>query len=171
MSKTSLKKTVRDFDAGQLQHLLIEVYTRCKDAKEYLDFFVDPDVNAKAQAARNAIEKEVGRVYRHRHKPRMPKIKTAVKKFALLDPGDEYVADLMLFACQQLVRMADGQWIAETTLRGIDRFLSDTITYCVKRNWQDTYLPPLYEAVEAMKAKNLTKLTLRQTLARWIEVD
>lgn len=44
MSKTTLRKAIKDFEAPELRELLIDVYTKSKEARELLDFFAEPDI-------------------------------------------------------------------------------------------------------------------------------
>lgn len=49
MSKTSLRKFLKDLNDQELQSLIMDVYSHSKDAKEYLDFLAEPDVAKKTE--------------------------------------------------------------------------------------------------------------------------
>ncbi len=46
MSKATLKKELKNFDADQLREILLDLYSARKESKEYPDFFVDHDIDA-----------------------------------------------------------------------------------------------------------------------------
>ncbi|MDE6051616.1 MAG: hypothetical protein K2G08_08020, partial [Paramuribaculum sp.] len=64
MSKTQLKKVLATMTAPQIADLVVELYEARPEAKEYLDFFVKPDIDAKLEKARSAIRKEASRTSR-----------------------------------------------------------------------------------------------------------
>ena len=43
MSKRELKAALKDLDREQLTDLILELYSDVKQAKEYLDFYANPD--------------------------------------------------------------------------------------------------------------------------------
>ena len=47
MSKTTVKKSLEGFDAGELRQLILDIYTKSKEAKEILDFYAVPDIAKK----------------------------------------------------------------------------------------------------------------------------
>ena len=98
MSKTTVKKAIADFDAAQLRELLLDVYGKSKEAKELLDFFANPDVTAKLEEYKKPLSKEIHRYARRAHRPRIPKIRAILKKFTVIEPGDEAIAELMVYA-------------------------------------------------------------------------
>ena len=55
MSRTTLRKAIKDFDAEELRQLIMDIYARSKEAKEILDFYANPDIRAK----REQIEKPI----------------------------------------------------------------------------------------------------------------
>ena len=47
MSKTTVKKSLEGFDACELRQLILDIYTKSKEAKEILDFYAVPDIAKK----------------------------------------------------------------------------------------------------------------------------
>ncbi len=95
MSKTTVKKSLEGFDAGELRQLILDIYTKSKEAKEILDFYAVPDIAKKLDEYKKTILKEVQRYVRRAHRPRIPRIRATIKKLSILDPGDEAVGELM----------------------------------------------------------------------------
>lgn len=82
MSKTQLKKELKDLDAEQLRQLLLDVYDARKEAREYLEFFVNPDIEKLYEKYRAALEKELYRGKYGRSTARISRIKRLIKDFA-----------------------------------------------------------------------------------------
>ena len=51
-------------DADQLRELILDVYSARKEAKEYFEFFLDPDVDKLRDKLWTVIEKELNRTKR-----------------------------------------------------------------------------------------------------------
>ena len=61
MSRLKLKKALSELNEEQLRELLLQLYDVRKDAKEYLEFYMNPDINKKCMETALALEKELGR--------------------------------------------------------------------------------------------------------------
>lgn len=105
MSKSKLKKSIKDLDADQLRDLVIEIYEAVPTAKRWLDFYSDPNVdkaleNAKTKITR-AIYSTTGTVRRN---PSFSKLKEVVGEFILMCPEPMVVADVLTAALLTVVR-------------------------------------------------------------------
>ncbi len=151
MSKTTLKKAIADFNAEQLKELLFDIYAKSKEAKEILDFFADPDISAKAEAYKKPLLKEINRYSRRAHRPRMPKIRALLKKFTILEPGDEAVAEMMVFVVTELCAVGAKEWFKDTTNDAINKFFVETLGFLKPRLLLDEYLPRITKAIREME--------------------
>ena len=104
MSKTSVRKSLEQFDAAELRQLIFDLYAKSKEAKEILDFYAVPDIAKKLEEYKKPIAKEVWRYSRRAYRPRMQRIRSAIRKFTVLDPGDEAVGQLMVFTILEFCR-------------------------------------------------------------------
>lgn len=59
MSKTSVRKSLEQFDAAELRQLIFDLYAKSKEAKEILDFYAVPDIAKKLEEYKKPIAKEV----------------------------------------------------------------------------------------------------------------
>lgn len=99
MSKAKLKKELEGMTRQQLIEIILNAYSARKATKEYFEFFLNPDVDAKLDEMRQKVLKEVTRSKRgHQSKFRVSVIKNIIKDFESLDPGPAYVLKLMLFS-------------------------------------------------------------------------
>lgn len=151
MSKAALRKELRLMDAEQLSTLLLNLYDASKEAKYYLDFYVNPDVDKYMDNARKAVVKEATRRQSHRLKVRYTKLREIIGTLASLDPGDEYVLELMTFAVERVLEEATGRYIPASTVNGSIRLMRETVAKADAAGLLGTFLPRLREAVDKMK--------------------
>ncbi len=63
MSKTQLKKELTKMNAEQIAELVLDLYSARPEAKEYLEFYISPNIDKKLEKAKAAIDKELLRKY------------------------------------------------------------------------------------------------------------
>ncbi len=150
MSKATLKKELKNFDADQLREILLDLYSARKEAKEYLDFFVDPDIDALLEKTSKEIYKELNRVKHRALTPRWTKIRASIKKVETLKVGPEHVVDLM----RQTLLLAIGDYanyyVSDGYGSGMITLLSNTITYGDKNCVLDRVLPDLLKIIDKL---------------------
>lgn len=95
MSKKSLEKELAKFDADQLRAIILNAYGSSDDAKEYFEFFVNPDVDKLFEKCAGVIHKEFTRSKWGTSKARISLIRKQIKKFRNFDPGAEHVLRFM----------------------------------------------------------------------------
>lgn len=172
MSKTQLKKVLAGMDAAQISEMVLELYDARPEAKEYLDFFVTPDIDKKLDKARAAIKKEVMRSSRGRNKARSTKVRRIIKDISSLNPGAEPVAEIMTYAIEVITKVSDDQLIKTSTQSGFARLLHDTIVFADSAGILSDYLSRLEAAVNGMQSswwrgnefKKLLRTELKETL-------
>ena len=169
MSKTQLKKVLVNLDRDQLQALVLEVYEARKEAKEFLDFFVDPDVDKMMGKYKGVIDKELGRVSRGRARPRMTRLRKAVKDFASFNPGGEFTGEIMTYLVERFCATGSDCWIKDTTQRSMAKFLSETLVFIDKNELIADFLPRITRAVESMKSGFFHNNTFKRLLKETIE--
>lgn len=81
--------------------IIVTLYNARKEAKEFLEFYLAPDVEEKAEKAWRKIIKEFSRSKYGMISPRMSRVKEAIKDFASLQPGAEEVVKLTLRTVQE----------------------------------------------------------------------
>ena len=168
MSKTQLKKELAKMTADQIGELLLELYDARPEAKEYLDFFIRPDIDSKLEKARANIKKEMWRTSRGRNRARSTRVRRYIKDIASLNPGEEHVLEIMTYAVEQACAVGADQWIKETTQKALARLLSDTLTEADRAGMLGDYLPRIEKAIVSMTSSwfrtNEFKSFLKETL-------
>ena len=158
--------------AEQISEMVLELYAARPEAKEYLDFFVSPDIDKKLEKARSSIKKEMLRNSRGRNKSRSTKIRRFIKDISSLNPGSEAVAEIMTYSIEQVCEVGSDQWIKDSTQTGYARLLHDTVLYIDAAGLLNEYLPRIERAVNKMSSsiwrsnefKRLLKSELKDTI-------
>lgn len=103
MSKATVKKALKEQDHEGLVNLLMDLYAYRKDAKDFLEFWADPDEDKELERVKERIHKLFFLPHdKPRRKPNMTEIKTIVKNFRTLGPDSEKIADLLLYLPEQM---------------------------------------------------------------------
>lgn len=105
MSKSKLKKELQGFSAEQLTDLILAAYDSSKAAKEYFEFFINPDADALLEKQEAIIDKELNKSKHGRSKARTTIIKGAIKQLSDWGVGYEYVLKLTFSAIFRLTAM------------------------------------------------------------------
>ena len=103
MSKAKLKKLLTTFTKEEIINVVLELYDARKEAQEYLDFFLNPNDEAKLEEYKQIIYNEF---YPKRGEPKMrfSVCRKAISDFKKLKPHPACIADLMLFYIEVGVR-------------------------------------------------------------------
>lgn len=104
MSKASVKKALKELDQEGLVNLLMDLYACRKDAKDFLEFWANPDEDKELERVKERIHKIFFLPQdKPRRKPDMSEIKTLVKNFRTLGPDPEKIADLLIYLPEQML--------------------------------------------------------------------
>jgi len=96
MSKTALRKELKQMSHEQLEQIILDAYDARREIKEYFEFFLNPDVERLLEKHLAAVTKELARVKWGRSRARVSNIKKAVKDFIGFAPGAEACLDMMM---------------------------------------------------------------------------
>ena len=135
MSKTTLKKTLRELTRDQIIDVVLELYDARRDAREYLEYFVNPDEAGMAEKARAIIAKEFFPP-RGRAKGRSLICRRAIKDYTLLHPSPRHIAavNLYLVECVITYAVAKRWWITETQEKLLHSALIEAVDYCISHD-------------------------------------
>lgn len=158
--------------AEQIGEMVLDLYAARSEAREYLDFFVSPDIEKKLNKSRSSIKKEMSRNSKGRNKSRSTRIRRFIKDISSLNPGTEPVAEIMTFAVETFCEVGSDQIIKTSVQNGYARLLHDTIVYINDAGLVGDYLPRIEKAVDSMSSswwrgnefKKLLKQELKETM-------
>ncbi len=150
MSKTTVKKAIAGFGEPELRQLILDVYSKSKDAKELLDFYAEPNLDAKLGEYENLATKEIRRFRRGAYRPRMSSIRGAVRRFKVFEPDDEYLGRLMIHIATEFTRIGSEDFLPSAVNGQAINYLSETLAFLAAHRMLDEYLPRLSKAVDSM---------------------
>lgn len=103
MSKATVKKALKSLDKEEVINIVMELYAARKDARDYLEFWVDPDIDRELENSRHAIQK----IFflpndRPRRKPVWASAKTIINNFKSLCAESDKICDLLIFYAETI---------------------------------------------------------------------
>lgn len=146
MSKLTLRKALAEFDAPELRQLILDLYAKSKEAKEILDFFAQPDIEAKTKEYRDILTREAIRTTRRGPHPRMQRIRATLRRIRLLQPGDETIAELMVSTLVALISTGEKRKLPDTLYASIEKFLTETLDHLAATRLLPEHLPRIRRA-------------------------
>lgn len=170
MSKAQLKKELMNMTAEQISELLLDLYSARPEAKEYLDFFLSPDIDKKLEKAKVNIEKELLRNSRRGYyRPRMTRIKRFIRDIQSFNPGAEHVIDVSMFTIRRITAIGSDHWIKDATQRGAARLLNDTVKIADTAGLLDMVLDPARESIGKMNEDVFYSRQFKSLLSETLE--
>ncbi len=129
MSKTTLRKTLATLTPEQKDELIVALYSARKEAKEYLEFFINPDIDTLIEKTTLAIVREVGKHGKHGYnKPRISVIRTLIKNVATLGVGPEYVVRLYVNTIHAAaIEASAGYWYTDAHVQSFKRLMAEAL--------------------------------------------
>ncbi len=120
MSKAQLKKYIQELDREHLEEFVLDIYSDVKPAKEYLDFFLNPDVNKLVEKTQRAI---YSKVFRPNGDPvlklKFTKINDIMKDFTAKVRDPHIVADMMVYLLTLLCNYGSKYYHSESFVRSL----------------------------------------------------
>ena len=140
MSKRDLKKYLKNLDKDEIIKIILDTYSKNKDAKEYLDYLVEPNVNEQLLKAKKIIVDEYFPEKTFPPKARLSVAKRAITDFKRFNPSNELFAELLLFLVEQCCEFAykygvDDEPFYESIEKNYRRFLD----FCDKHDLLDKF--------------------------------
>ncbi len=131
MSKAALRKELGELNTEQLRDLIADIYDSSKEAKAYLEFFINPDAEALLEKKIDAIAKEAARSKRGHSKARSTVIRKHIAELIAYKIGSDYVLRLTHEALLILVEMERRFRFTSAQENCIKRLVADYITLSV----------------------------------------
>lgn len=130
MSKAKLKKTLAAMPADEIAGMVLELYEARKDAREYLDYWLDPRPEKALEKARKAVDRVFGTsAGRPRRKPALSELNRITRDFMSIVFEREHVADLLLYVAERQCDWLEGRWRRLTYLPSVRRNVGNAELY------------------------------------------
>lgn len=154
MSKTALRKELKSMTKEQLETMLLDVYTACPDASEYLDFFLDPDVPKMEQKYQEMQFKEIRRSKRGRSLSRFSHLLANIKKYDKFGVGADKVVNLCIYTLSNAILFERFVYIRDAYVNGTERLAKFTLEYADRHRLADKVLALFEQIMEQPYSKN-----------------
>ncbi len=140
MSKAKLKKALQELDPEQLKEVIFELYDLRPEAKEYLDFWIDPDIEKESEKYRIRIF----RIFfiseeRPRKNPDFKELKTLLKYYASLGIDPEKRIELKLYTLDIYAIWLSSRNKVMTHQKRVNTMLEETKDYIETHQLMETY--------------------------------
>ena len=137
MSKAKLKKALAALDKDQIIETALELYDARKDAKEWFEFWLDPDARKACEKAKTAVRRVFYTGDNPRRRPSMTNLNKIIKDFTTVCFDRDEVADFLLY-----VGETETEWL-ESRYRRISYRSSlkkniDTAALYIENNFPDS---------------------------------
>lgn len=164
MSKTTLKKQIKELTKEQLIEVMLELYDARKEAREYLEYYVNPDENKMFEKYHALIRKEFF-PQKGRAKGRTSVCKKAVKDFISLHPSPKLIAELKYSLVEIIMEYAVSArfWLRESQENTLLAFFKDSLEYMFSNDLLDYFDRRIYKMLEK---SNTTRCPFREELSR-----
>lgn len=148
MSKLQLKKELNNMTKDQLEELILELYSSRKDIKNFLEYYVNPNVEALLDRYYKAVNKELSRSKRGYSKARVSKIKAAFHDMESYLPGTDVVLEAMLATIRMMIACERMYDFSETLVNGTVWFMNQYLKLANKELMLDTSLAKLVQMLD-----------------------
>ncbi|MDE6854122.1 MAG: hypothetical protein K2J38_03600 [Muribaculaceae bacterium] len=169
MSKTSLKKELMTFTSEQLVEVIMNAYGSSKEARDYFEFFLNPDPEQLLEKKLAILDKEMRRTKWGMSKARISIIRGLVKDFASYGVSAEHVLTLMLRIINTLITEYRYINYPETLLKGTQRLVRDCIEYAAANDLLSAALEQLNTMIRADIGTPNFRRTVAQVMTDAIE--
>ena len=148
MSKTKLKKYIAELPTEQVGEILLQVYEASKEAKGWLDFYLNPDIDALSEKYRKQIHlKCYGRTGKAR-RPKMRDCNQLIKTFSTIVQDPTPIADLMLYFMEEVTRVASAKGrYSESYFRTLTGQLRKTLEYLSAHGLMEYNMPRIRKII------------------------
>ena len=156
MSKAKLKKALAALDKEELITMVTELYDARKEAKEYLEYWIDPDPAKELER----IERLVSRQFVtpqgiSRRSPSLPVINKYIKDFMTICFEAERVGELLIFVTEQMADWLETRYRRVSYRASLRKYLNEAALYIETNELEPLLgirLDRLRERVEALEA-------------------
>lgn len=131
-------------DKEQLVQLILDTYSARKETKEYLDFFLNPDVEKLLAKYELAVFKEMNRTRRGGYcKARISVLRKYIKEFSSYKPGFQNEIDFLLYIVCNAIMVERYVHFPDTLINGVASIVRELMDISDRNFVADTTLTKL----------------------------
>ena len=128
MSRAKFEKLANEMTKEDLVEMLMALYDSKKEAKDYFEYFLNPDEEKAEKKCKTVFLKEYTKTGVRPPKGRISKCKKALQDFEALRPSLEHRIDVRLYMAELASRYGAKNWrIWEKNYKTIEKVFADTL--------------------------------------------
>lgn len=149
MSKTTIKKLLQSMSKEEIIEMVIEMYDARKEAKEFLEYYANPNENGKLEAYKKIIRAEFYPEGHREPKTRFTVCRKAIADFKKLKPSADALSELMLSYMEYAIKFTyDFGDMWEQYYDSVEGNFEKTVQFIAKNNLWEKYDKRLLQCVE-----------------------
>ena len=146
MSKAQLKKHLNTLDKFQIIEMVMELYDARKEARDYLDYYVNPNENKELEKFKKIVLKEFDDDISRDPQCRFSVCRKALSDFKKLSPSADTLAEAMVFCIERVYEFSfyAGDLWEQYYDSAISNFRS-TLKFLLKNNLLESMMPRIVQ--------------------------
>ncbi len=136
MSKAKLKKALTVLDKDQIIETALELYDARKEAKEWFEFWLDPDARKACEKAKAAVRRIFYSGDNPRRRPSMTNLNKIIKDFITVCFDRDEVADFLIYVAETETAWLETRYRRLSYRSSLKKNLDTAELYC-ENNFPD----------------------------------
>lgn len=141
MSKLKLKKVLQSMSAEEIITVVMELYDARKEAKEYLEYWLNPDADKELEKCCKLVDRQFftssGVLKRS---PSMPEINKISKAFMTLCYESDKVAELLLYIPERMAAWLEERYRRVSYRASLKKYLEEAKLYIETHELTDRFI-------------------------------
>ena len=148
MSKSQVKKLLSIMSKEEVINVVMELYDARKEARDYLDYYANPDESNELEKFKMIVLKEFGDDGKHFPQCRFSVCRKALSDFKKLAPSSDTLAEAMVFYVERVYEFSfnAGDLWEQYYDSAISNFRS-TLKFLVKNGLLESMMPRIVQIV------------------------
>lgn len=155
MSKTKLKKALAALDKEEIITMVTELYDARKEAKEYLEYWIDPDAEKELERVMKLADRQFFTPQGvSRRSVSLPTVNKLIKDFMSICFEPERVANLLIFITERMADWLEVRYRRVAYRASLRKYLNEASLYVETHELEGVFglrLERLRERVEALE--------------------
>ena len=146
MSKSQVKKLLSGMSKEEVINVVMELYDARKEARDYLDYYANPDESNELEKFKMIVLKEFGDDGKHFPQCRFSVCRKSLSDFKKLAPSEDTLAEAMVFYVERVYEFSfnAGDLWEQYYDSAISNFRS-TLKFLIKSNLLEPMMPRIIQ--------------------------
>lgn len=168
-----MKKTLQSMEHDEIVNVVLELYAARKDAKDYLEYWLDPDAEKELEKCEKLVSRQFFTPQGvNRRSPSLTTVNKIVKDFMTICFEPEKVAALLLYIGEKLAEWLEFRYRRVTFRTSLKKYVDEAKLYIENHELESIYgirlekLTARAEAIEQWQEDYVNRRG-RRGLRRW----